>query len=99
MHKPPRERLHQALALATLLALTGFALAGPTGLLSWRESAERLEQRRAQIAVLTERRDALRNRVELLDPQSADPDLVSELVRRDLGVLHPDDVIVTLEER
>lgn len=98
MHKPPRDQLHQALALAALLILAGFALAGPTGLLSWRESAERLELREARIAALTERRDALRNRVDLLDPNGADPDFVSELVRRDLGVMHPDDIIVTIED-
>ncbi|MGB7371271.1 FtsB family cell division protein [Erythrobacter sp.] len=98
MHSTARDHMRQALALAALLALTGFALAGPTGLLSWRENAETLEQRRAQIAALTERRDALKNRVELLDPDGADPDLVSELARQDLGVLHPDDVIITLED-
>ncbi len=98
MHKPPHDQLKQALALAALLVLTGFALGGPTGLLSWRENAQALEENRARIAALTEKRDALRNRVELLDPEGADPDLVSELVREDLGVLHPDDVIITLED-
>lgn len=98
MHKPHREQLHQALALLVLLVLGGFALAGPSGLLAWRENAERLEHRQLELAALTQRRDALRNRVELLDPEGADPDLVSELVRRDLGVLHPDDVILTYED-
>jgi len=90
--------MKQALALAALLGMTGFALAGPNGLLSWRENAQELELRRAQVSALTEKRDALKNRVELLDPDGADPDLVSELVREDLGVLHPDDVIIELEE-
>lgn len=98
MYKPLNDQLKQALALAALLVLTGFALAGPTGLLAWRENVQALEHSRARIAALTESRDALRNRVELLDPEGADPDLVSELVREDLGVLHPDDVIITLEE-
>ena len=98
MHRPVHEQLKQALALAALLGMTGFAVAGPTGLLSWRENAQELELRRAQVAALTEKRDALKNRVELLDPDGADPDLVSELVREDLGVLHPDDVIIELEE-
>lgn len=98
MHKPPREHVKQALALAVLVFLTVAAIAGPTGLLSWAENAEALEQRKARIAVLKEKRDALRNRVELLDPEGADPDLVSELVRKDLGVIHPDEIVITLDD-
>ena len=48
-------------------------------------------------ARLQKQRDALRNRVELLDPKAVDPDLVSELVRRELNVAHPDEVIVPLK--
>lgn len=84
--------------MAVLVVLTVAAIAGPTGLLAWAENAEALEQRKARIAVLTEQRDALKNRVELLDPEGADPDLVSELVREDLGVMHPDEIVVTLED-
>jgi len=97
MVKPPREHVKQALALALLVVLTVSAIAGPTGLLSWAESAEVLDQRHDRIAELTEKRNALKNRVALLDPEGADPDLVSELVRQDLGVLHPDEIVVTLE--
>ena len=80
------------------MVLTVAAIAGPTGLLAWAENAEALEQRKVRIAVLAEERDALRNRVELLDPEGADPDLVSELVREDLGVIHPDEIVITLED-
>ena len=80
------------------MVLTVAAIAGPTGLLAWAENAEALEQRKVRIAVLAEERDALRNRVELLDPKGADPDLVSELVREDLGVIHPDEIVITLED-
>ena len=98
MRKPPRDHIRQGLALVLLVALTVGAIAGPTGLLAWAENAEALEARQARIAVLTERRDALKNRVELLDPDGADPDLVSELVRQDLGVIHPDEIVITLED-
>jgi cell division protein FtsB len=90
--------LKQSVALVVLVVLTVGAIAGPTGLLAWAENAEVLKQRQARIAMLTEKRDALRNRVELLDPDGADPDLVSELVRRDLGAIHPDEIVVTLED-
>lgn len=98
MHRPPRDHIRQGLALVLLVALTVGAIAGPTGLLAWAENAEALEARQERIAVLTERRDALKNRVELLDPNGADPDLVSELVRQDLGVIHPDEIVITLED-
>ncbi len=98
MRKTPRENLKQGLALVLLVGLTMGAIAGPTGLLAWAENAEALDQRKARIAVLTEERDALKNRVELLDPAGADPDLVSELVREDLGVIHPDEIVVVLED-
>ncbi|MBD2841744.1 FtsB family cell division protein [Erythrobacter rubeus] len=98
MRRPPREQLRQGLALMALLVLTGFAIAGPTGLLAWSENVQALEQRSAQVAELTEKRDALRNRVDLLNPEAADPDLASELVRKNLGVLHADEVMITVED-
>ena len=98
MRKPIKEQLRQSFALLALLAITGFAIAGPTGLLAWSESAKTLDQHKAELAVLTAKRDALRNRVELLDPAAADPDLASELVRKNLGVLHADEVVITIED-
>jgi cell division protein FtsB len=92
------ERLKQVLALVALMLLAGFAVAGPTGLLAWSENLAALEQRDAEIARLTAKRDALRNRVMLLDPEAADPDLASELVREQLGVMREDEVVITLED-
>jgi cell division protein FtsB len=94
----PDDRVKRAVALCALLLLAGFAVAGPTGLLAWSENAEALEVRRAEIAQLTAKRDALRNRVMLLDPEAADPDLASELVREQLGVMREDEVVVTLDD-
>ncbi len=92
------ERLKQVLALVALLLLSGFAVAGPTGLLAWSENLAALEQRDADIESLTAKRDALRNRVMLLDPEAADPDLASELVRDQLGVMREDEVVITLDD-
>jgi cell division protein FtsB len=85
-------------ALGALLLLAGFAVAGPTGLLAWSENAAALDARQAKIAKLTEERDALRNRVKLLDPDAADPDLASQLVREHLGVMREDEVVITLDD-
>lgn len=90
-------RLKRVMALGALLLLAGFAVAGPTGLLAWSENAAALEMRKAEIAKLSEKRDGLRNRVMLLDPDAADPDLASELVRDQLGVMREDEVVITLE--
>lgn len=90
----PRESLTQTLALIVLLVLGAIALAGPSGLLAWTENAHALERNQREIAQLTAKRDQLQNRVGLLDPRHADPDLVGELLRRDLNVAHPDEVIL-----
>ncbi|ASJ91370.1 FtsB family cell division protein [Porphyrobacter sp. CACIAM 03H1] len=99
MRRPATDnRLKKVAALGGLLLLAGFAVAGPTGLLAWSENATALEQRKAEIAELTAKRDGLRNRVMLLDPEAADPDLASELVRDQLGVMREDEVVLTLED-
>lgn len=92
------QRLKQVAALVVLLLLAGFAVAGPSGLLAWSENFTALEQRETEISRLKQKRDALRNRVMLLDPKAADPDLASELVREQLGVMREDEVVITLED-
>ncbi len=94
----PKEQVKQGIALAGLLCLTALAIAGPTGLLAWSEKATLLEQRKAQIALLNEQRTELRNRVALLDPNNADPDMVGEELRRNLNVLHQDEVVMILPD-
>ena len=91
------EQFKQGAALAVLLLLTVLTIAGPTGLLAWSENSQALEKRKAQVAELTEKRDALKNRVELLDHEAADPDLIGELLRGQ-NVIHPDELVVTLDE-
>jgi hypothetical protein len=36
--------------------------------------------------------------IDLLDPRGADPDFADELVRRHLGVIRPDELIVPLDK-
>lgn len=94
----PRQTISQGAALAVLMVLGGLAIAGPTGLLSWSENLQLLDERNARIVVLEEERAELRNRVELLDPERTDPDLVGELLRSNLNVVHPDEIVITFEE-
>ena len=90
----PRETLTQSLALVALLVLGGVAIAGPSGVLAWSENSSLLAERKLELAQLDARRAELRNRVDLLDPRHADPDLVGELLRRDLNVAHPDEIVI-----
>ena len=90
----PRETVTQSFALVALLVLGGVAIAGPSGLLAWSENSRVLAERKTELAQLGARRDELRNRVDLLDPRHADPDLVGELLRRDLNVAHPDEIVI-----
>ncbi|MXO61737.1 septum formation initiator [Altererythrobacter oceanensis] len=75
----------------------GLAVAGPSGLLAWSENLRLLDERNQQIASLQEERTELKNRVALLDPNNADPDLIGELLRGNLNFVHPDEIVVTLE--
>ena len=92
--KLANEGMTHVLALACLLLLGGMAVAGPSGLLAWQENHQLLIERQAQIKQLTLVRDDLRNRVALLDPRNTDPDLAGELLRRNLNVAHPDEMIM-----
>lgn len=97
--KKPDGRLDlvQLGALVWLLVLAGLAFAGPYGGLAWVENLAVLHDREDRIATLQQEQAVLANRVELLDPSNVDPDLSSELVRRNLGVAHPDEYVIELE--
>lgn len=84
-------------AIAFLLFLGVMALAGPSGLLAWSESNQQLAQRQKELAQLRIERDELRNRVDLLDPRHVDPDMAGELLRKDLNVVHPDEIVMMLK--
>jgi len=85
-----------ATAMFIVAFFAGYALFGSNGVLAWGEYSKRLETRRADLLKLEHEHAVLANRVVLLDPRHANPDLVDELVRRDLGVAQPDEVIVPL---
>lgn len=90
----PRERRSRVLALGYLLLLGGLALIGPYGVLAWGENISLLEQRRDRIAKLEAERAELDNLVQRLDPGNVDPDLATELVRKNLNVAHPDEYVM-----
>lgn len=96
--------LRQMLARAALPAVcltlgsyfTFHAINGPTGYVAWREY--KAQRSRLDVAVQNsqEAQEALKRRLVLLDPRHVDPDLADELVRRNLDLVKPDEVVVPL---
>ena len=86
-----------ALALIVVGTFAGHAVAGPNGILAWGGYHRALLERQAELAQLDAQRARLRHRSDLLDPRKADPDMADELVRKDLGLVRPDEVIVPLD--
>lgn len=92
-----KERLTQGLALFCLLAMAGWVLVGPSGLLAWSENSRQLGERQKELARLKVERDDLKNRVALLNPQEVDPDMAGQLLRANLNVVHPDEVVLIIK--
>jgi cell division protein FtsB len=86
-----------ALALLVVGNFAGYAIAGPNGLLAWGGYHRSFNDRKTELARLEADRAQLRHRSALLDPRKADPDMADELVRRDLGLVRPDEVIIPLD--
>jgi cell division protein FtsB len=87
-----------ALCLLVILYFGVHALFGSSGYLALddiRRSTGELESRHA---TLMERKASLSRDIALLDPRGADPDFADELVRRHLGVIRPDELIVPLDK-
>ncbi|MBB4152952.1 cell division protein FtsB [Sphingomonas jinjuensis] len=80
-----------------LMAFFGaYAVLGPNGILAYGDYKRQLVKREKDYAALDAKRTVLKNRVALLDPDHANPDMVDEMVRKELNVAHPDEVIVPL---
>jgi cell division protein FtsB len=91
-----RRAMGPALGLIIIGTFAGHAIAGPNGLFAWGGYHRDLGTRKAELARLEETRAQLRHRSALLDPRKADPDMADELVRRDLGLVRADEVILPL---
>src|SRR3546814_8317112 len=70
----------------------GYAVLGPNGVLAYGEYRHQLAAKKVTYEALDHQRAELRNRVNLLDHRHANPDLVDELARKKLNVVHPDEI-------
>ena len=86
-----------AIALVLLLMFIVYAIIGPNGILAWGDYSRQLKQRQSELKMLQAQKGAIENRVKLLDPRKVDPDMADELVRKELGVTHPDEVVIPMK--
>ena len=95
--------LRRAIAPAALLIVGvffgGYAIFGPNGALAYGDIERQLVVKQRELAMLDKNRADLKNRVALLDPNHADPDMVEELALKNLGVVHKGDVIVPMTDK
>ena len=78
------------------LFFAGYVVLGSNGVLAWGDYKRQLNHAQGELKQVQAHRQELKNRVDLLDPRRVDPDLSDELIRRELGVVHHDEVIVPL---
>ncbi|MCW3849226.1 septum formation initiator family protein [Sphingomonas sp. LB-2] len=89
-----------ALALCTMGFFAWYAVMGPNGVLALKDVKRDVAARTAELAVLEKRQGELQNHVNLLDPRKgADPDMVEELLRKNLNVARPGEIIVPLKKK
>jgi cell division protein FtsB len=86
-----------ALGLTIMAFFGAYAVLGPNGIIAYGDYKKQLVRREKQFVALDQKREVLKNRVALLDPDHANPDMVDEMVRKELNVAHPDEVIVPLK--
>ena len=88
-----------ALGVLIIANFLGYAIVGDNGVLSWGDYRRQKAERAVQLAQLEAEKARLAHRAHLLDPRRADPDLAEELVRRELGLVRPDEVIIELDDQ
>ena len=91
-----RRAVLPAVGILIILNFVGYAVVGENGVLSWGDYRRVKAERAVELAALEAERDRLAHRARLLDPRNADPDLAEELVRRELGLVRPDEVIIDI---
>ena len=87
-----------AVAFLIIANFLGYAIVGTNGVLSWGDYRRLKEERSVELAQLEQEKARLAHRAALLDPRRADPDLAEEMVRSELGLVRPDEVIINIDQ-
>ena len=84
----------------TVTAYFGYAgIVGPRGLLAWSETETQLAMNQRELAEIRNERIALQRRIDLLDEDALDPDLLEEVARATLAQGRPGEVAVPREKQ
>jgi cell division protein FtsB len=79
-------------------ALTSYfvyhTIEGDRGLRAWRDINQQLRIAKDQYATVAVERDALEHKVDGLNPNHVDPDLLDQQIRAQLDLVSPDEVIL-----
>jgi cell division protein FtsB len=89
-----RRAFWPALGLLVIGNFVGYAVVGENGVLAWGGYRHARAEKAVELARLQAEEQRLAHRAALLDPRRTDPDLADELVRRELGLVRPDEVIL-----
>jgi len=86
-----------AAGMLVIAYFLGAAIVGENGVLAWGDYRRAKNVEAGRLAQLEAERARLAHRSQLLDPAHADPDLADEMVRRELGLVRPDEVIIPMD--
>lgn len=89
----------RALAVLLVVNFLGYATVGPNGILRLSGYQAQKNERIRELAQLAAEQSKLAHHIDLLDPASADPDFVDEMLRTQLGLVRPDEVIIMNPDR
>jgi cell division protein FtsB len=93
--RPGKFDLAVMLACLTLLGFFGWhAFYGPRGFAYKDQLTTRAEKLQAELDELTSERERIDSRVQLIRPESIDPDLLDELARRTLNFSKPGEIVL-----
>lgn len=88
-----------AVCAALILYFGYFALYGRHGLVNFAKLQRESELRQADLDLIVAERTALERRVNLLKPESIDPDLLEERARDTLGLTGPNELVLPRQGR
>ena len=92
-----RRSVGPAIAIAVMGYFGAHAVFGGTGVIAWQRYRDERAALEAKSTALAVEQAAVEHKVKLLDPRRVDPDYADELVRDQLQVVRPDEVIVPLD--
>ncbi len=89
-----RQSIAPTLCVACAAYFAYHAFQGDRGVFAMSRLAKEIERAESELARSETKRQKLANKVDLVQPNAIDPDLLDELARHQLGLAHPDDLVI-----